>query len=83
MHDLVIRGGRVVDGTGAPARTADVAVRGGRIVEVGRVDSAAVQSIDADGLTVSPGFIDPHTHYARSCCGILRRRRRASTASRP
>ncbi len=62
-HDLVIRGGLVVDGTGAPPRPADVAVADGRIVQVGRVTARAGQEIDAAGLAVAPGFIDPHTHY--------------------
>ena len=62
MHDLVIRGGAVVDGTGAPTRTADVAVDGGRIVEVGRVGPGR-QEIAADGALVTPGFVDIHTHY--------------------
>ena len=62
--DLVVTGGTVVDGTGAPARTADVAIANGRIVEVGRLDaSAARERIDADGLLVTPGFVDIHTHY--------------------
>ena len=61
--DLVIRGGTVVDGTGAPARTADVAITGDRIEEVGRVDGVARRTIDADGLLVTPGFVDIHTHY--------------------
>jgi N-acyl-D-aspartate/D-glutamate deacylase len=62
--DLVITGGTVVDGTGAPARTADVAIADGQVVEVGRIDaSAARERIDADGLLVTPGFVDIHTHY--------------------
>lgn len=63
MHDLVIRGGTVIDGTGAPARTADVAVDGDRIVAVGRVDTRGRRELDADGLVVTPGFVDVHTHY--------------------
>ena len=62
-HDLVIRGGRVVDGTGAPARTADVAIAGGRIAAIGEDLGAAARTIDADGALVTPGFVDVHTHY--------------------
>jgi N-acyl-D-aspartate/D-glutamate deacylase len=62
-HDLVVRAGTVVDGTGGPPRTADVAVRDGRIVEVGRVSGRGRQEITADGAVVAPGFVDIHTHY--------------------
>ena len=61
--DLVIRGGRVVDGSGAPGVIADVAIRGGRIAHIGRVTEAARRVIEADGAVVTPGFVDVHTHY--------------------
>jgi len=61
--DLLVRGGTVVDGTGEAAYTADVAVRDGRIAEVGRVSGLARRTLDADGLLVTPGFVDIHTHY--------------------
>src|SRR4029450_9273883 len=60
--DVVIRGGTVVDGTGAPGRPADVAVRGARIVGVGEGFSAP-RELDASGQVVAPGFVDIHTHY--------------------
>ncbi len=64
MHDLVIRGGTVVDGTGGPSRTADVAVDDGIITAVGDLKGAAAErTIDADGLLVTPGVVDVHTHY--------------------
>ncbi len=61
-HDLVIRSGNVVDGTGAPPFEADVAVDGDRIVEIGKVTGQGREEIRADGLAVSPGFVDLHTH---------------------
>ncbi len=64
MHDLVVRAGTVVDGTGAPARTADVAVDDGRITAVGSLKGeSARHTIDADGALVTPGWVDIHTHY--------------------
>jgi N-acyl-D-aspartate/D-glutamate deacylase len=62
-HDLVIRSGTVIDGSGQPARTADVAIVGDRIVEVGKVAERGVREVDADGALVIPGFVDVHTHY--------------------
>ncbi len=61
-HDLIIRGGTVVDGSGSQRFTADVGIKNGMIAEVGRITSTAARTIDADGLIVSPGFIDGHTH---------------------
>jgi len=63
VFDVLIRGGTVIDGTGRPALRADVAIRGDRIVEVGLLTDAQAQLVvDADGLVVSPGFIDVHNH---------------------
>ena len=63
MYDLVIKGGSVVDGTGALARTADVAMSHGVVTEVGTVDGKARHTIPADGALVTPGFVDVHTHF--------------------
>jgi N-acyl-D-amino-acid deacylase len=62
-YDLLIKDGTVVDGTGAPRVQADVAIAGGKIAEVGKIKDGAAKVIDAGGLIVAPGFIDPHTHY--------------------
>ena len=62
-YDLLIRNGTVVDGTGSPRYKADVAVQGGRIVAIGEAAGSAATVVDASGKIVSPGFVDPHTHY--------------------
>src|SRR2546423_8577976 len=61
-YDLIIRHGRLIDGTGNPAFFADVAIEKGRIVAVGKVTNDAPEIIDATGLVITPGFIDVHTH---------------------
>ncbi len=61
--DLVIRGGSVIDGSGRPAITGDVAVKDGTIVAVGAVDGTGSREVDADGALVTPGWVDIHTHY--------------------
>ena len=63
MHDIVIKGGTIVDGTGTAARTGDVAIDGDRIVVVGGTAGPAKRVIDANGLLVTPGWVDVHTHY--------------------
>lgn len=63
MHDVVIRGGNIVDGTGKPAFRGDVAIAGGRIAAVGEDVGGAKQVVDADGLLVTPAWVDVHTHY--------------------
>ncbi|MBS0362748.1 MAG: amidohydrolase family protein [Proteobacteria bacterium] len=62
-YDLVIRGGTVVDGTGAPGFEADVAVKDGAVAAVGRIAGSGADEIDARGKLVIPGFVDIHTHY--------------------
>jgi len=62
-YDLVIKNGKVIDGSGLPGFHGDVAVSGGRIVAIGKVNGAARQTLNADGLVVAPGIIDNHTHY--------------------
>ena len=63
MLDKVIRGGTVIDGTGSPSRVADIGIKDGRIVAIGVVEQDAAEVIDATGCIVTPGFVDPHTHY--------------------
>ena len=67
--DLLIKNGLMIDGTGAPARRADVGIADGRIFSIAdKIREQARRTIDADGLAVSPGFIDPHTHYDAQIC---------------
>jgi N-acyl-D-aspartate/D-glutamate deacylase len=63
MHDIVITGGTIIDGTGAPAMTGDIAIDGDRIVQVGGHAGPAKRRITADGALVTPGWVDVHTHY--------------------
>ena len=67
-YDLLIKNGTVVDGTGAPQYRADVAVANGTIAEIGKITDGAKKTIDASDLIVSPGFVDPHTHYDAQIC---------------
>jgi N-acyl-D-aspartate/D-glutamate deacylase len=66
-YDWVIRGGTIVDGTGAPPFAGDLALAGGRIAAIGEVEGRGAEEIDARGLIVTPGFIDVHTHYDGQC----------------
>src|SRR5215471_18732915 len=63
MHDIVVRGGTIMDGTGKAAFSGDVAIAEGRIMGVGGKQGAARREIDATGLMVTPGWVDVHTHY--------------------
>jgi N-acyl-D-aspartate/D-glutamate deacylase len=67
-HDVVIRGGIILDGSGKPGFTGDVAIDNDRLAQVGGQAGAGKREIDATGLAVSPGFIDPHTHYDAQIC---------------
>ena len=67
-HDLVIRGGTIIDGTGSPGVSGDVAIDGERLTQVGGRAAGGRRELPADGLVVCPGFIDPHTHYDAQIC---------------
>jgi len=67
-YDILVKGGSLVDGTGAPVRRADIAIKDGRLAAVGDPGGTARRTIDASGLVVAPGFIDPHTHYDAQIC---------------
>ena len=67
--DLLIKNGLVIDGTGAPAKRADVGISNGKILSIKeQIRETAKRTIDASGLAVAPGFIDPHTHYDAQIC---------------
>ena len=68
MDELIIRNARIVDGSGGPAFTGDVAVNGGRITEVGSIDRPATRVVDAEGLLLTPGFVDIHNHFDGQVC---------------
>jgi N-acyl-D-amino-acid deacylase len=75
-YDVLIRNGRVLDGSGTPSTLSDIGLRGGRIAAMGRLgDRAATRVIDADGLTVTPGFIDVHSHASDGLAGSLKEAR--------
>ena len=67
-YDILIKNGTLVDGTGAPRVRADLAIAGDRIAEIGQISEGARRVIDASDLIVSPGFVDPHTHYDAQIC---------------
>jgi len=62
MYDLLLKGGRIYDGSGMPSHNGDIGIANGKIVDIGRLNNAAKRTLNVDGLAVSPGFIDPHTH---------------------
>ena len=66
-YDLLVRGGRVVDGSGLPSYVADVGVKSGKVVEVGKLNESAAKTIDASGLAVAPGFIASTMSTRRRC----------------
>jgi N-acyl-D-aspartate/D-glutamate deacylase len=83
MYDLILKGGRIYDGSGMPSFIGDVAMSNGRIEEIGRINTAADQVLDVGGLAVAPGIIDFHTTSTRNFGGIRWRHRPPNTASPP
>ena len=71
MLDLLIKNARIINGSGAPSTEGDVGIAGDRIVAVGDAPSTARRIIDGTGLTLTPGFIDLHTHYDGQVLGCL------------
>ena len=61
-HDLIIKNGNIIDGTGSAAYSGDISIKDGIITAIGEVTGDAAETIDAEGMTVSPGFVDIHTH---------------------
>lgn len=84
MADLVVRHANLVDGSGGPARPADVVVDGGRVVAVepagGAATASATRVVEADGRLLTPGWVDVHTHYDARCRGIRGSRPAPGTA---
>jgi N-acyl-D-aspartate/D-glutamate deacylase len=68
MYDLVIRNGKIVDGSGQASFMGDIAITGDRIVKIGKVESVGNKEIDAEGNLVTPGWVDIHTHYDGQVC---------------
>ena len=68
MYDLVIRNGKIVDGSGQPSFMGDIAIQGDRIVKIGLVEESGSKEIDAEGNLVTPGWVDIHTHYDGQVC---------------
>ncbi|MBV9827627.1 MAG: amidohydrolase, partial [Alphaproteobacteria bacterium] len=62
-YDVLIKNGRIIDGSGMPSFHGDVAVKDGKIAEIGKLSGAASQTVDVGGQVIAPGFIDNHCHY--------------------
>jgi N-acyl-D-amino-acid deacylase len=81
-YDLLIKNGRVVDGSGMPSFHGDVAVKDGKIAEIGKLSGLAGQTVDAGGQVIAPGFIDNHCHYDARSPGTRSARSPATMARR-